>query len=159
MKKNKMLTRLFVSLGVISFIFSCIIILMYLKPDGTLPSSTAYFETLQTKNQPVASTIKLQDDQPVLVESNMPQLIEQRDELYHKFGQISFEMIEGQKPDLRNISVMLKEHHQLVESGVISVQDAENYLDFLKKVFPEMESELNHYINQLTNIAHKNKSS
>ena len=155
MKKNTMFTRLFISLAVISFIFGCVIILMYLKPDGALPTSTTYFNSIHKQDLSVATPSVVATRPKAEASVNVLQLAQQRDDLYKNFGQISFAMIEGEKPDLRQISSMLKQHHQLVESGVISVYDATNYLEFLKKVFPELDSELDYYLNQLSYIEQK----
>ncbi len=76
-------------------------------------------------------------------------LLEQRKRLYEFLGELSFDMIEGQKPDLRQVTDMMRMQNELVRQGLVEPQEALNYLEFLKQIFPEMETELVAFIEEI----------
>ena len=76
-------------------------------------------------------------------------LLEQRKRLYEFLGELSFDMIEGQKPDLRKVTEMMILQNELVRQGLVEPQEALNYLEFLKQIFPEMETELVAFIEEI----------
>ncbi len=75
--------------------------------------------------------------------------LEQRKRLYEFLGELSFDMIEGQKPDLRKVTEMMILQNELVRQGLVEPQEALNYLEFLKQIFPEMETELVAFIEEI----------
>ena len=75
----------------------------------------------------------------------MQQLIQQRDQLYLGFKQISTGLSQGQKPDLNRVQSMLLQQEQLVQAGVLRAEDAMNYSQFLKQILPEI-ADSNHSI-------------
>ena len=148
--------KLMLSLSVL--IAVCAVVLWFLKPTEQhnivqehqaerLQQNTA---VVHQQNQiDVAETKPSESVQQLASEA---QLIAQRDRIYREFGDIAMAMMEGQKPDLNQLSEMLKQHQNLVEQGVISVEDAQNYLEYLSKVFPEMLPELNSYLQKLEDM-------
>lgn len=80
---------------------------------------------------------------------NQTELLRQRDQLYSEFAALSQSLSQGQKPDVQKVEMLLQKQMQLVSSGVLSAQDALNYCQFLRKIMPEMQGQLNGYIDQL----------
>lgn len=75
--------------------------------------------------------------------------LEQRTRLYEFLGELSFDMIEGQKPDLRQVTDMMRSQNELVRQGLVEPQEALNYLEFLRQIFPEMEAELVAFVEEI----------
>jgi flagellar biosynthesis chaperone FliJ len=50
------------------------------------------------------------------------------------------------------VDELLQQQMQLVKSGVLSAQDAINYCQFLSKIMPEMDQQINRYIQQLEKL-------
>jgi hypothetical protein len=131
--------------------------LVFLKPDPA-----ALFENSQ-RTQPAViekniSAAEAPDSlQPMQVkkqESYLPDqaALQQRDRLYKEFEGISISLSHGQQPDARKVDELLQQQMQLVKSGVLSAQDAINYCEFLSKVMPEMDQQINRYIRQLEKL-------
>lgn len=81
--------------------------------------------------------------------ANQKDLLRQRDQLYAEFEAINQKLSQGQKPEERTVDTLLQQQMQLVHAGVLSSQDALNYCQFLRKVMPEMDRQLNGYILEL----------
>ena len=125
-------------------------------------------EAMQTqhhKNVAVQQPVQVSESQP---ESNTTQqasslgshapeqvsaeLIQQRDELYQSFGQLSYRLSHGQQVDAREVDQLLKTQENLVRKGALSADDAIHYSQFLKKIMPDMERSLDSYIQQLEQL-------
>lgn len=127
-------------IAVITFVVLLAALVLLLKPTEieSLPQNE-----MQVRSQPQLQDSTSQRTIPTQTDSNEHQiLLEKRVMLYQFLGELSFEMIEGQKPDLRKVTEMMMLQNELVKKGLIDKQEALNYLDFLRKVFPEMENEL-----------------
>ncbi|WP_180111781.1 hypothetical protein [Acinetobacter sp. YH12136] len=82
----------------------------------------------------------------------MQQLIQQRDQLYLGFKQISTGLSQGQKPDLNRVQSMLLQQEQLVQAGVLRAEDAMNYSQFLKQILPEIAGQIDLHISLLKRL-------
>lgn len=128
-------------------------LLWYLRPEVEIQSNTVAKQVPQ--QQPMKAMIEaapISSSSPQvehIEQPNTEQLMQQRDTLYIQFGQISAEMMEGKKPDLRQFSVLIHQHQQLFQQGIISIEDAENDIGFFSRVFPEMESEIGLYLDEI----------
>jgi len=122
-------------------------------------------QTQQNKNiavpnsaqAPVAQSQSKTEQQISLVGSQSPEqmsaeLIQQRDELYQTFGQLSYRLSHGQQVDAREVDQLLNTQENLVRKGALSTDDAIQYSQFLKKIMPEMERSLDRYIQQLEQL-------
>lgn len=81
-----------------------------------------------------------------------PELIQQRDELYQAFEQLSYRLSHGQQVDPREVDQLLKTQVNLVRVGALTADDAIHYSQFLKKIMPDMERSLDGYIQQLEQL-------
>lgn len=131
--------------------------LVFLKPDPA-----ALLENSQ-RTQPAAIENKVSAAeapnslQPVPEKKQKSYLpdhaaLQQRDRLYKEFEGISMSLSHGQQPDARKVHELLQQQMQLVKSGVLSAQDAINYCQFLSKIMPEMDQQINRYIRQLEKL-------
>lgn len=128
-------------IAVITFVVFLTALVLLLKP--TESESLPQNEIQVRSNQPQIPDSASQRTIPIQTNSKEHLLLlEKRVMLYQFLGELSFEMIEGQKPDLRKVTEMMMLQNELVKKGLIDKQEALNYLDFLRKVFPEMENEL-----------------
>lgn len=120
-------------------------------------------QTQENKNVAVRNSVQApvaqsQTEQQIsLVGSQSPQqvsaeLIQQRDELYQTFEQLSYRLSHGQQVDAREVDQLLKTQENLVRKGALSADDAIHYSQFLKKIMPEMERSLDRYIQQLEQL-------
>lgn len=132
----------------------CIAVIFYLKPDVHEVPIDGAMSWTQREQVPIVTTTQPPETvaKDLQVDVSEAELIEQRDALYVTFGQISMDMMEGQKPDLRQVSQMLEQHQSLMKQGIILPDDAKTYLEFLQKIFPEMHSELNFYLQEIERI-------
>ncbi|ANF81749.1 hypothetical protein A3K93_05820 [Acinetobacter sp. NCu2D-2] len=77
------------------------------------------------------------------------QLIEQRDRLYASFAELTSGMSKGQKPKAEHVVHMLGQQQQLVSANLVTVEEANAQIVFLKKVLPELNTVLNQAQTQL----------
>lgn len=131
--------------------------LVFLKPDpaALLENSQRTQPAAIEKNISAAEAPNsLQPMQVKKQESYLPDqaALQQRDRLYKEFEGISTSLSHGQQPDARKVDELLQQQMQLVKSGVLSAQDAINYCEFLSKVMPEMDQQINRYIRQLEKL-------
>lgn len=83
---------------------------------------------------------------------NQQQWIEKRDQLYERFQEITTNLSQGQAVDQREISKMLEQQYQLVQVGVVQLNEAISYLEFLQKVIPEMDRTLDAQIAKIEKL-------
>ncbi|MEN3978789.1 hypothetical protein [Acinetobacter sp. CWB-B33] len=131
--------------------------LVFLKPDpaALLENSQRTQPAAIEKNISAAEALNsLQPMQVKKQESYLPDqsALQQRDRLYKEFEGISISLSQGQQPDARKVDELLQQQMQLVKSGGLSAQDAINYCEFLSKVMPEMDQQINRYIRQLEKL-------
>lgn len=144
-----MSARLFLATIILGGFLVVFAFIQYLKPyenttampQKKLPEKVLNSQVATPSLQPIPA--KTQQEQQVVQWS-----IKDRDLIYAEFGQLSFEMIEGRKPNFRQLSELLQQHQVLVDAKVIRLQDAINYLEFLKQVFPEIDTEIQFYIDR-----------
>lgn len=128
-------------IAVITFVVLLTALVLLLKPTESESLHQNEIQVRSNQYQPQDLT----SQRTILIQTNSKEhllLLEKRVMLYQFLGELSFEMIEGQKPDLRKVTEMMMLQNELVKKGLIDKQEALNYLDFLRKVFPEMETEL-----------------
>lgn len=112
-------------------------------PTAMSPILTLHAEnTAQTAFFPIQTEGKEQ-------ESTQAALIQQRDQLYWSFEQISLGLSQGQKPDLNQVQSMLFQQEQLVQAGVLKLEDALGYSLFLKQILPEIANQIDLHIARL----------
>ncbi|WP_347473786.1 hypothetical protein [Acinetobacter thermotolerans] len=80
-----------------------------------------------------------------------PELIQQRDALYLKISDITTQLSQGQKPDLRIVSQLADEQYKLVKAQAVTTDEAIATLQFLRQVLPEMDMELAREIKRIEN--------
>lgn len=78
-----------------------------------------------------------------------PVFIQQRDQLYRDFERINTGLSQGQQPDFREVSALLSQQQQLVKAGILSIEEAVTYSQFLRQVLPAMDHQLTRHIQQL----------
>ena len=131
--------------------------LVFLKPDpaALLENSQRTQPAAIEKNISAAEAPDSLQPMQVKKQESYPSdhaALQQRDRLYKEFEGISISLSQGQKPDARKVDELLQQQMQLVKSGVLSAQDAINYCEFLSKVMPEMDQQINRYIRQLEKL-------
>lgn len=77
------------------------------------------------------------------------ELIQQRDQLYKNFEEISTGLGQGQQPDFRQINTLLVQQRELVKAGILSSEEAITYSQFLRQILPAMDQQLYGHIEQL----------
>ncbi|WP_168398803.1 hypothetical protein [Acinetobacter indicus] len=133
------------------------------------PSNKTVSETVWMKPNAASTEIEttqslFSDESENVIETNamlecaavsaveMQQLIQQRDQLYLGFEQISTGLSQGQKPDLNRVQSMLLQQEQLVQAGVLRAEDAMNYSQFLKQILPEIAGQIDLHISRLKRL-------
>lgn len=131
--------------------------LAFLKPDPAVllaNSQRTQFAAIENKVSAAEAPTSLQPVPEKKQKSYLPDhaALQQRDRLYKEFEGISMSLSHGQQPDARKVHELLQQQMQLVKSGVLSAQDAINYCQFLSKIMPEMDQQINRYIQQLEKL-------
>lgn len=85
---------------------------------------------------------------------NQKELIQQREQLYKKFQDINTALSRGQQPDAGQISKMLEQQKQLVQSGIVPADEAISNAQFLKQILPVMQAQIHRHILQLEQLRH-----
>lgn len=123
------------------------LIVFFFKPEEARPSKVP--ESSKAPPDTVLAAAQESGPQRLKQPDNQTELLRQRDQLYSEFAALSQSLSQGQKPDVQKVEMLLQKQIQLVSSGVLSAQDALNYCQFLRKIMPEMQGQLNGYIDQL----------
>ena len=123
------------------------LIVFFVKPEEALLSKVS--ESSKAPPDTVLAAAQESVPQRLKQADNQTELLRQRDQLYSEFAALSQSLSQGQKPDVQKVEMLLQKQMQLVSSGVLSAQDALNYCQFLRKIMPEMQGQLNGYIDQL----------
>ncbi|WP_179994776.1 hypothetical protein [Acinetobacter sp. YH16053] len=117
-----------------------------ITPPAMSPKLALHAEdTAQTAFFPIQTEVREQ-------ESTQAALIQQRDQLYWGFEQISLGLSQGQKPDLNQVQSMLFQQEQLVQAGVLKLEDALGYSQFLKQILPEIAGQIDLHISRLKRL-------
>lgn len=133
----------------IAMILSLAALVFLLKPNNAeLHQSNSSHPIVLKQNvsqlNPQTTTVEISSDT-----QKDEEFLEHRTRLYEFLGELSFDMIEGQKPDLRQVTDMMRLQNELVRQGLVEPQEALNYLEFLRQIFPEMETELVAFIEEI----------
>lgn len=96
--------------------------LVQIKPELSAKTETHYVQnTVQNKNE---------------------YLLKQRDQVFLDFAHMLQEMSEGRKPSVLYIKNFLAQQQTLLQEGLISQEEANAHIEFLRKVLPEFNAEL-----------------
>ncbi len=84
--------------------------------------------------------------------SQQAALIQQRDQLYQDFSEISDALSHGQQPDLGRLGQMLEQQKQLVKTGTVAADEAISYCQFLRQILPAMQQQIDQSIIDLEKL-------
>ena len=147
--------KLYVLIGI--FMTALLLLLYLLKPTelekAKVPEIQPHIQVENPVINDIDIKIPIEEQEKRIEDQTQQQLSKQRDMLYGYLGELSFQMIEGQKPDVRKIIEMMILQNKLVKAGWIDKQEAINYLDFLYPIFPELQQELNELKAELNEAA------
>lgn len=101
----------------------------------------------QKQSSLVQTTQVLSEKNEMQEVQNKPQnqnegLLKQRDQVFLDFAHMLQEMSEGRKPNFLYIKTFLAQQQTLLEKGLVSKEEANGHIEFLKKLLPEFDMEL-----------------
>lgn len=119
------------------------------KPDPAVTSVVPEQKNTPAVLPKVPRSIKSVEKPDIAVQQ---QYIQQREALYADLGQLSSQMIEGKKPDVRQVLQMMRVQNHLVKNSMIEKSEALTMLVFLQSVLPELHQELEQVKRELNDI-------
>ncbi|KGT47344.1 MULTISPECIES: hypothetical protein [Acinetobacter] len=146
--KNKSL-----GMGIIAIFFGALIFIFYSNnaDNGGIVNPQVENPLLETQQRSESEVMVTGVEEDIKTSELEPELIQQRDALYLKISDITTQLSQGQKPDLRIVSQLADEQYKLVKAQAVTTDEAIATLQFLRQVLPEMDMELAREIKRIEN--------
>lgn len=140
-------------MGIIAIFFGALIFIFYSNnaDNGGIVNPQVENPLLETQQRSESEVMVTGVEEDIKTSELEPELIQQRDALYLKISDITTQLSQGQKPDLRIVSQLADEQYKLVKAQAVTTDEAIATLQFLRQVLPEMDMELAREIKRIEN--------